>query len=698
MDDMNKKEWLFEAKSLCYYNDNEKGWNWTRLADIENDRLVSFQYDSYEDSSLANRNWLRTYPEYKHSIGDLKVISWHDEPNNNGVGSYNKTRELDIFPIEIYDLTITGMAEGLEMLRNGIAQGSTTHDIMYTCGASPKGLQCILCKSGTMERRNGNYILKSSNSRLPYYYLNSVDIFTIRNIQYPYNASDYKFLVRLNPGAPAGYLRTREVNDIVKSVLLESRMLTWRTFGDFTTNQDGTRKYTQRELQLFKSFINQANDKSAQQEVAEQLGCSEEEAEGFINDFIDSANSYLDGDELDTQLLSRLVAANDAMREKYTELVKEKWQKDSDETIKAKEREISSIETVLNEKSKELKTLTSDIDKNQKKLRQLQEEIENNNSLAEQSYSVVQNKIAEAKQDVSRFLGEMAFYLPSSSFSSSVSVESASDGDYCVGKRFPEEQVIQCERLKDLIDELSYNLGDAGIPQKHQAGLAALLYAAYCGRTPLLLAGYNGEEVGHALSASVEAKFADVMTCSGKCNRTMIHDAFKGDGILIIRNPFCGDWLDTLIHESKTTNRHLIFCHPYVEDLAIEPQSLFNYMLPIYMDEITENTPNISNIAGARLEQGAEDFEPKVGRAVSGDIYAALKVNKMLQNKMQTLFTGMRSITDAKQDELIYAYLLPSYADAVGRGEQLCFAIKGRSDVSQEIKKTLYQHFNYEEE
>ena len=99
MDDKNTER-LYEAVSLCYYNSYENGWNWTRLADVQNGVLVPFRYDNSRDSSLENRNWLRTYPEFEHRIGELKVISWYDEPSNKSVGGlYNKTKELDIFPI-----------------------------------------------------------------------------------------------------------------------------------------------------------------------------------------------------------------------------------------------------------------------------------------------------------------------------------------------------------------------------------------------------------------------------------------------------------------------------------------------------------------------------------------------------------------------------------------------------------------------
>ena len=104
---------------------------------------------------------------------------------------------------------------------------------------------------------------------------------------------------------------------------------------------------------------------------------------------------------------------------------------------------------------------------------------------------------------------------------------------------------------------------------------------------------YASEEIGQAISLSIFAKYADVLTCTGKCDLQIVSDAFKGEGVLIIQNPFCETWLNALIQAAKTTNKLVIFIHPYTEDLIIEPQSLFNYILPVFTDRMTDRTPTI---------------------------------------------------------------------------------------------------------
>lgn len=701
MVDMNTNDSQFEADSLCYFDGSDNTWSWYRMADIVNGRLEPFYFDNEEEHFYENRCKLPNYTHGKYKKGDLTVFSWFDRPNNSGSSvPFTKTTESQQFPIRIYSLRANDAIQALESLRSGVEYGSEIHDVMYTCGASPKGTQSILCKAGTMECRNGYYYFTDSVAKLPYYFLFSSDTLTVSDAQYLENGQVYKFLKKMNPGAPDGYIQALQNSAVVKDVILNS-MMTWRTFVDFVSSQDGSKKYTQRELQLFKGFISNVNDKTTQQEVAEQLGCTEEEAEGFIRDFINNVNTYLDGSEVDTQLLSHLVTANDELREEYTELVKERWLRDAGETIKAKNEEIANLEKAQQEKKFELDALNADIEKNRNTLREMQDEIESNRALAEKSYSLVKDKLSAARSDVSQFLADMVCYLPSTLSSTLVPASGeAVGGDYTIGEDIEAEQFSEKDTWDEIVDELKDNLPGAGVAEYFQEALAALLYTVYRSKRPILLAGYTSEEIAQVLSVSVTGKYADVLTCSGACSVSMIRKAFEGDGVLIIRNPFSGDWLDALVQESKNATKQLIFCHPYSEDLSIEPQSLFNYILPIYTDIISDNEPDIHELYGARLKQDAEDFVPKYKKVVPSETLAALKVNAVLQSRMQWLFNSTKLIADSdnKSSALIYNCLLTSYADAVGRGEQLCLSIKDRNDIPKEIKEVIFRYFDYEEE
>ena len=697
MDEVNKSGPYYEAVSLCYFNGNDSGWSWTRVADIKNGELTTFLYNPDEPYFYENRNFLIDKTGKVHTKGDLAVFAWSDSPNASGSDKpFNDATELKDFPIHVFKLSAKNTLQVIDNLRNGVSCGSTSHDVMYIFCESDEGLQGVLCPAQSMEERNQQYFLKDSVSKLPYYLLKSSDILSIYELKNLFGNEKCVFLKALVPGTPISYLPTRETSAIVKDVILKNRFLTWNSFRNFTSNAEGSHKYTQKELRVFKECLAQVQCKTVQEELAAELGCTVSEATTYIENFIENANSYLEGDEVDTQLLSRLVMANDELREKYTALVEEKWKTDAAEKINIAAQKVEELEAQCKEKANTLKSLNSDIEDRRDKLQELQNEVAQNKILARESYSMVQEKIATAKHDVSSFLADMACYFPNSTVIANSSASTS--GDYVNGAALESDKVETFDSWESLVDELRSNLGCVGVAQEYERSLAAFLYATHHVRMPLLLAGYIGEEIGQALSVSVFGKYADILTCSGNGNLSMIHDAFSGEGILLIRNPFCGDWLNALLQETKASHKHIIFCHPYTEDLTIEPQSLFNYMLPVFTDQITDSAPNMEDMIGARLKQGEDDFEPAFGRIVSNNVFSELGISKILQNKMQSLFASTQSITKVKEDSLIYRCILTSYAASAEKGEQLCRAIKGRTDLSQDIKKFIFRYFNYEEE
>lgn len=697
MDEVNKSGPYFEAVSLCYFNGSDSLWRWTRVADIQNGELTTFWYNPSDDYYYENRHTLPDYSSNPFVKGDLAVFAWSDSPNKNNADKvYTRVNDYRAFPIQVFTIPVQTPMQAIDALRNGVPMGNTLHDVMYLFGEKHDTMTGILCSSDSIEQRGEKYYLKNDVVKVPYYLLSTDDILQIRELKTVSEVSSATFLKRITVESPNGYIQTKQSSDVVKDVILKGRMLTWNSFRNFTSNAEGSHKYTQKELRVFKECLAQVQCKTVQEELAAELGCTVSEATTYIENFIENANSYLEGDEVDTQLLSRLVMANDELREKYTALVEEKWKTDAAEKINIAAQKVEELEAQCKEKANTLKSLNSDIEDRRDKLQELQNEVAQNKILARESYSMVQEKIATAKHDVSSFLADMACYFPNSTVIANSSVTTC--GDYVHGTALESDKVETFDSWESLVDELRGNLGCVGVAQEYERSLAAFLYATHHVRMPLLLAGYIGEEIGQALSVSVFGKYADILTCSGNGNLSMIHDAFSGEGILLIRNPFCGDWLNALLQETKASHKHIIFCHPYTEDLTIEPQSLFNYMLPVFTDQITDSAPNMEDMIGARLKQGEDDFEPAFGRIVSNNVFSELGISKILQNKMQSLFASTQSITKVKEDSLIYRCILTSYAASAEKGEQLCRAIKGRTDLSQDIKKFIFRYFNYEEE
>ena len=258
MDEVNKSGPYYEAVSLCYFNGNDSGWSWTRVADIKNGELTTFLYNPDEPYFYENRNFLIDKTGKVHTKGDLAVFAWSDSPNASGSDKpFNDATELKDFPIHVFKLSAKNTLQVIDNLRNGVSCGSTSHDVMYIFCESDEGLQGVLCPAQSMEERNQQYFLKDSVSKLPYYLLKSSDILSISDLKNPFGNEKYVFLKALVPGTPISYLPTRETSAIIKDVILKNRFLTWNSFRNFTSNAEGSHKYTQKELRVFKECDSQ---------------------------------------------------------------------------------------------------------------------------------------------------------------------------------------------------------------------------------------------------------------------------------------------------------------------------------------------------------------------------------------------------------------------------------------------------------
>ena len=294
MDEVNKSGPYYEAVSLCYFNGNDSGWSWTRVADIENGELTTFLYNPDEPYFYENRNFLIDKTGKVHTKGDLAVFAWSDSPNASGSDKpFNDATELKDFPIHVFKLSAKNTLQVIDNLRNGVSCGSASHDVMYIFCESDEGFQGVLCPAQSMEERNQQYFLKDSVSKLPYYLLKSSDILSIYELKNLFGNEKCVFLKALVPGTPISYLPTRETSAIVKDVILKNRFLTWNSFRNFTSNAEGSHKYTQKELRVFKECLAQVQCKTVQEELAAELGCTVSEATTYIENFIENANSYV---------------------------------------------------------------------------------------------------------------------------------------------------------------------------------------------------------------------------------------------------------------------------------------------------------------------------------------------------------------------------------------------------------------------
>lgn len=694
----------YEAVSLCVKNDSTDWWRqWTRVADIVDGQLCVCSFnDDWQESSNEQKYAYKNRYALPHKVkqhfdkGSLAVFSWSDAPDPERPDKIKTSITLlGQLPIQVIPLHASTAKQAVELLHDGVPGGSSSCDVLYLLEPMETDTQQgLYCQTANMEFKNGMFRLKLSVPKLPYYNLEKDDMVTIQELcKYP-ELSSYTFLKKMNLGVPDGTVPAKDALAVVKDRILFHQKMTWPSFRDFTAR-------TNNELKVFKEFLKYVTGKDLYQEIADDIGCSLETAQKYVEDFIANANEYLDGTEIDTGILSKLVEANDALRAKYTQQVEERWTQESKEKIERANKELQQVRQDQKNCTRTLDETKHQIELAKKHLAELQGTIQENERIAQDSYRLVQDKLASTKANVAEFLAEMSLYMPISANGTNNSPKSATIHH---GDRLDEEVVDLVDDYNIVMAELADNLSScAGITKErsHHLHMARFLYATHLRHQSLLLAGLNSEEIAQTLSATIYGRYADVLVCTEDYDEKASSEAMQGEGILLVRNPFCGDWLQNLLRDMATSHKQIIFCHPYTEDLSIEPESLFQYLIPVFTTDFVERQAEIADATGTILAPDGKAFEPSTKPGLRRDWLDSLKISSMMQKKIQGILSDvavMAEADDMNNATAAFEYTLLPYAAVTRKGEQFCKRIQESNSVPTEVKSHIYHFFDYEEE
>lgn len=364
-------------------------------------------------------------------------------------------------------------------------------------------------------------------------------------------------------------------------------------------------------------------------------------------------------------------------------------------------KELQQVRQDQKNRTRTLDETKHQIELAKKHLAELQGTIQENERIAQDSYRLVQDKLASTKANVAEFLAEMSLYMPISANGTNNSPKSATIHH---GDRLDEEVVDLVDDYNIVMAELADNLSScAGITKErsHHLHMARFLYATHLRHQSLLLAGLNSEEIAQTLSATIYGRYADVLVCTEDYNEKASTEAMQGEGILLVRNPFCGDWLQNLLRDMATSRKQIIFCHPYTEDLSIEPESLFQYLIPVFTTDFVEHQAEIADATGTILAPDGKAFEPSTKPGLRRDWLDSLKISSMMQKKIQGILSDvavMAEADDMNNATAAFEYTLLPYAAVTRKGEQFCKRIQESNAVPTEVKSHIYHFFDYEEE
>ena len=225
---------------------------------------------------------------------------------------------------------------------------------------------------------------------------------------------------------------------------------------------------------------------------------------------------------------------------------------------------------------------------------------------------------------------------------------------------------------------------EAGVIDKYQLPLAAYLYSAYLLKTPLLLIGPNGNAIVDAFSASLFGKTAGVLECSDMYRGKDIDICLSSDDRIIrIVNPFSNTWVSRIPDIVSNGDKFFVSVYPFMEDLQIEPKSLFSYMLPIFTEMVIDKMPT-GHVIGGVLSEKYKEFKPQSNKRRHENILSDMHTSLLVRTRIQNILNCMHEMLNDQTEDYDMLFSLVPYAYVTMQMHTLVDTIQNGNALSKE--------------
>lgn len=672
--------------SLCYITKDYKERIWlNRLADVEDDTLHTPFKSERTDNYYENRDRLRR-DDGPTALGTVGVWKWTAEPNwNNPASDHTESYYVkDYSPIRVVVLGAKSLDEVVEQLQNGTAHTQDYFCDTFFCYEARWGqLTGVLCRSNEFKISNQYAKLSETIYSLPSYTFSSEDI---------YNCEDrnLRFLKTLRVGGPSGHVLIGNTDKVIRTLILER--FTWPLFKSIGA--------TKADWRNSKIALEKICGESLYESVVEELKCTPDQAKQAVDDFVDRAGTLLETGDIDADILAQIAIHHDGLRELCEKTVSEEWYDSHAAEIAKAKAEVSEMEDTISIAKKQHSELLGEIATKQAELDQLLAEKERYESIGKETQVAIRQKIADAQKDIAGFIADISVFLPQSNATLPYVNHTASwQCSSTTGDRYSDEDIELAESWHNEYNAIHQNLTNAlSIEPAFRSMLAAFLYAIHINNVPILIAGPAGQDIAEVLSVSMYANGAGQLTLGDECDLSIAERINESaDPIVSVQNMFGKGWSDTLPQKFTRLKKQIIWTHPYVEDLLIEPKGLYNYMLPILSECFIGEFPTLEMAPGKR----AEKFQPYVSKEKRSLRISAFKrfgLSKLLLGQLTRVLSDAKCILDdpnkEKDLELLFGVL--PLCVLTGRLDILEDVIENENRISYSVKNEAARYFEKE--
>lgn len=677
------KRWI----SLCKVNrpDKNKDIWMQRLADSIDGTLVAPVFDEAREQIFDNRPLIfcDNGPNDPDNIG---FWEWTERQSETGRWLADATYIEQPAPVEIMILDkLSSIEEVVETLKAGLSIPAYVRCSVLFAVKKNTCIEGVLCDLSNFNIRSGRdafITIKNTIYTLPYYKFSEHDIFTWKN---------RKIYKHFSLEEPQKRIPVHALAETIKQLFLQR--MSWPVF-----KAQGISKS---DWQKFKQFLSEIPKDSIPEKLSGIYGISLQEAQACVASFLQTVENHIDTEDVDSALIAQMLDNHQKLKQTCDELAYKKWREEHKAETEAAKEEVAAIRDQAKQEEAAAKQRLLDIEKSvssaeakqndllseittaQGRLDQLHTEIEQYELLGKDTLAAVRRKISDAQKDMAGFIADLSVVLPQSNFPAASGKQGTNWQYSCAADwSYSEEDIDLSENWEDELSTISHNLvHSAKVENELCSMLAAFIYAAHIHHVPLLIAGPGGHDMANALSASIYTSGAGQLTLCNECDYDVADEIAKyNEAVVSVQNMFGKGWTDVFPQAFCSLRKHIIWTHPYVEDLAMEPKGLYNYMLPILSECFVGVGAFPATIpAPGKRADGFKCYSRKKRQPFRIAAFKRLGLSKLLTQQLEIVLTDAKSMmgnpSRDKDMEVLFG-MLP-----------LC-VLTGRTDVLKDVMET----------
>lgn len=650
-----------ETISLCSVTYDE---SWlTRFADLnKNGEFIIFRKDQDRQFFAGYRDKLCKLHRSNgpSEEGFYGIWKWYARPNDKDSSkAYIVSDFMDA--LDAIEIVVSPQASNLnelvEHLKKGINHLVHSRKTMFAIKQINDQYIGILFNEKQLNTKSGITTISKDCNYSPVYQFSGGDI-----IHFDTGLSFYR---KAFTSLPVELYPLKKPLEIVKDSVLSS--ISWSAYK--------STKIKKSEMSTFKDFIDALPAENVLQKIATQCHCSKPAAQKLLDQFLDIAWKYVDGDTIEDEIISSALTANPTLKERATKQAQKSWEEKHERKIAEKQNELDLIQEKIKAADEELNNAQDKLKETKVQEQKLADVLANKEKLADDVEKSVNERIRKAQENAADFIANMAFVsgpqvqVVKSASSSPAAASPVPEVDHAAYRLNPASENLEDSEphrtLEGVINTTSLELSCAGVSQQYTNGLAAFLCAAYIQKQPLFLVGPNAIDIVQAFSAALEAnKKYGVLDCEGEyASKTVSEIGVNGEDIVLINNLIGSGWINRLPEILSQKRIFYIATHPYAEDIQAEPKSLYGFMLPLFTEILVDKKATGGYVGGYCVDDHLMHVQRK-GASYKLPGLSRLALSTLVKNNIRSLASTMHDLYPmaTANDDFVFCIFPIAYA------------------------------------